>query len=269
MLEEILDYEQDLFLQLNSLQSPFGNQFMWLFSGKTAWIPFVLLFIVILFYKNRRNLKEMLLIIAAIALVIMLCDQFSSGLCKPLFTRFRPTHHPEFMNEVSTVFDYRGGRYGFISSHATNAFGFATLTSLIFRYPFYSVMLFGWATVNSYSRIYLGVHFITDIVPGMLSGLLFGWLIYKIYVYICQKMILCGTAPANVGVRANGSLHTNVTADVQANPNMNVTMYRSASCSCMRKKLNVIIGMLISTIAVIVIISMLYALGVIPALTTE
>lgn len=271
MLEEILDYEQDLFLQLNSLQSPFGNQFMWLFSGKIAWVPFVFLFIVILFYKNRRNMKETLLVFAAIALVITLCDQFSSGLCKPLFTRFRPTHHPAFMNEVQTVFNYRGGLYGFISSHAANAFGFATLTSLIFRYQFYSIMLYGWAIINSYSRIYLGVHFITDVVPGALSGLFFGWLIYKIYVYVYQKMIVSvpGTLANREGhAMMNLSLHA--AANIQMKPNKKVlAMYRSATCSCTRKKLNLILYMLITTVAVMAIISFLYALDVIPAFTAK
>lgn len=286
MLEEILDYEQDLFLQLNSLQSPFGNQFMWLFSGKIAWAPFVVLFIIILFYKNRRNLKETLLVFAAIALVVTLCDQFSSGLCKPLFTRFRPTHHPEFMDEVNTVFNYRGGRYGFISSHATNAFGFAMLTSLIFRYHFYTVMLFSWATINAYSRIYLGVHFITDIVPGAMSGLFFGWLIYKCYVYVYKRTIACRTMPigattANVpvnigmGAHANRNLHLDATANLRANMSMratsriNVAMYRSATNSCTRKKLNLILFMLIITVVIMAIISLLYALNVIPALTAK
>lgn len=243
MLEEILDYEEGLFLQLNSIQSPFGNQFMWLFSGKIAWVPLAVIFILVLFYKNKQHWRETLLIFAAIALVITICDQFSSGLCKPLFARFRPTYHPDFMDEVNTVFDYRGGRYGFISSHAANAFGFATLTSLIFRYQFYSVMLYGWAAINSYSRIYLGVHFITDIVPGMLVGLFFGWITYKLFVTIHKKILAGKTVTANI--------HLDGTA------------------SYPRNGLNIIIYMLISTIAIMAVISLLYALNVIPALTAK
>ncbi|MDR2913547.1 MAG: phosphatase PAP2 family protein [Tannerella sp.] len=242
MLENVLDYEQDLFLQLNSIHSPFGNQFMWLYSGKIAWIPLAILFVVILSYKNRKHWKETLLIFAAIALVITFCDQFSSGFCKPFFLRFRPTHHPDFMNEVNTVFDYRGGRYGFISSHAANAFGFATLTSLIFRYRFYTIMLYLWATINAYSRIYLGVHFITDIVPGILVGLFFGWVVYKMYVYIRKKAI-------------TGKV---VSSDVQDEDIRNL-----------RSGLNLIIYILILTIVVMAIISMLYAFKIIPAITVK
>ena len=188
MLEKILDHERDLFLFLNSLQSQFGDQFMWLFSGKIAWVPVSLLFIVILLYLNRQRWKEVLLIFVAVALVITLCDQFASSFCKPFFARLRPTHHPAFMDEVRTVFDYKGGLYGFISSHAANAFGFATLTSMIFRNRLYTISIFLWAIVNSYSRIYLGVHFISDIVPGIVAGLVFGYIVYVLFRLLHYKL---------------------------------------------------------------------------------
>ena len=187
MLEKLLILERALFLRLNNCHTPFGDQFMWLYSGTYAWIPVAICFFAVLFYANRKRWKEMLLVVVAIALTITLCDQFSSGFCKPFFTRFRPTYHPDFMNDVMTVFDYRGGRYGFISSHAANGFGFATLTSLIFRNKLYALSLFLWATVFAYSRIYLGVHFISDIIPGILTGLFFGWLVYKLFVFAHKK----------------------------------------------------------------------------------
>ena len=239
MLENILEYEHDLFLQLNSFQSPFGNQFIWLFSGKAAWIPVAVFFIAVLFYKNKHRWKEVLLLLTAIVLVITLCDQFSSGFCKPFFMRFRPTHHPDFMNKVNVVFDYRGGDYGFISSHAANAFGFAMLTSLIFRHLLYSATLFAWATVNSYSRIYLGVHFISDIIPGIIVGLIFGWLVYKIYISLNKKLIA-------------GSVYVNVD-----NKKANQYTYDG---------LNIIVYLLLLTVIIIAVISLLYVYNFIPPL---
>ena len=92
-------------------------------------------------------------------------------------------------DRVRVVFGYRGGMYGFISSHAANAFGFATLMALIFRNKLFGWTIFFWAILTSYTRIYLGVHFITDIIPGALSGLLFGYLVYLLYHYIRPKLI--------------------------------------------------------------------------------
>jgi undecaprenyl-diphosphatase len=188
MLEKILEFERELFLFLNHAHSPVGDQFMWFYSGKIAWIPVIVCFFIILFYANRSRWKEMLLIVGAIVLIFLLCDQFAN-LCKDvIFKRFRPTRHPDFMNDVITVFGYKGGRYGFISGHAANGFGFAMLTSLIFRNKVYAVLLFLWATVSAYSRIYLGVHFISDIIAGILAGLFFGWVTYKLFVFAHKKI---------------------------------------------------------------------------------
>lgn len=180
MVEKILVYERDLFFMLNGSDSPFLDRFMWLYSGKAVWLPLAAFILIVLLYKKKW--RESILILLAIVLVITFCDQFASHVCKPIFTRFRPTHHPDFMDQVKTVFDYRGGRYGFISSHAANAFGFATFMSLLFRYRLFTWTIFLWAALTAYTRVYLGVHFISDIVPGAIAGVFFGWLVYWLYI---------------------------------------------------------------------------------------
>ena len=189
MVEKILVYERDLFFMLNGSDSPVLDRFMWLYSGKAVWLPLAFFILVVLLYKKKW--RESILILLAIVLVITLCDQFASHVCKPIFTRFRPTHHPDFMDQVKTVFDYRGGRYGFISSHAANAFGFATFMSLLFRYRLFTWTIFLWAALTAYTRVYLGVHFISDIVPGAIAGVFFGWLVYWLYVKV--RPVVTGT----------------------------------------------------------------------------
>lgn len=181
MLEDLLILERDAFLFFNGSGSPFFDRFMWLYSGKLVWLPLAAFILFLLIRK--KNWKEILLVVLGIVLVITLCDQFASHVCKPMFTRFRPTHHPDFMEHVKTVFDYRGGRYGFISSHAANAFGFATFLSLLMRHKLVTITLLIWAILMAYSRIYLGVHFISDIIPGAIAGTVFGYLVYRIYSY--------------------------------------------------------------------------------------
>ena len=187
MIEKILLYERDAFFALNGSDSAFLDRFMWLYTGKEVWLLLAILIIGVLVYK--KNWRESLLIILAIALVVLLCDQFASHVCKPLFTRFRPTHHPDFMEQVKTVFNYRGGLYGFISSHAANAFGFATLMALIMKNRWFGWTLFLWATLTAYTRIYLGVHFISDVVPGMVVGTLFGYVVYRLYLFVRSKWL--------------------------------------------------------------------------------
>ena len=240
-MEKILEYERALFLQLNSVHTPFSDQFMWLYSSTIGWLPLIVSFFIILFYVNRTRWKEVILIVAAIIVTIFMSDQFASGLCKPFFARFRPTHHPDFMNDVLTVFNYRGGPYGFISSHAANGFGFVTVTSLIFRKKIYTVMLLLWATVSAYSRIYLGVHFISDIIPGILAGLIFGWIGYQLFV-LAHKKIFSGLL-----VKTGASLYEN-----------RKSIYP-------RNGLALIISLLIATVVLMAIVSVLYAFQLIPS----
>lgn len=187
MLEQLLHYERDIFFALNGSNSIYLDHFMWLFSSKKVWFPLAFFILVVLSYK--KNWKEILFVLLAITLVITLCDQFASTFCKPFFARFRPTSHPDFMNEVSTVFGYRSGRYGFISSHAANAFGFATFTLMLFRNKWYTYTILFWSIVTAYTRIYLGVHFISDVVCGAMAGIIFGFLVFKLYKLARQKML--------------------------------------------------------------------------------
>ena len=190
MVEKILIYERDAFFALNGSDSAFLDRFMWIFTGKAVWLPLAFLILLVLIYK--KNWRESLLILLAIVLVVTLRDQIASHVCKPVFTRFRPTHHPDFMDQVKTVFGYRGGLYGFISSHAANAFGFATLMALIMRDKLFGWTIFFWAVLTAYTRVYLGVHFISDIVPGAISGVFFGYLVYKLYSFSRSKLLPVG-----------------------------------------------------------------------------
>lgn len=186
MLEKILVFEREAFFFLNGSNSSYLDNLMWFYTGKIVWLPLAIFILFILVYK--KNWRESLLILISIALVITLCDQFASHVFKPIFERYRPTYHPDFMDQVDIVYNYRGGRYGFISSHAANSFGFAMYLSLLLKNRFLTTSIFLWAFFTAYSRIYLGVHFISDIIPAMLLGILIGYLVYKINIFVRYKL---------------------------------------------------------------------------------
>ncbi|MCZ4694238.1 phosphatase PAP2 family protein [Ancylomarina euxinus] len=178
MLETLNQLDQELLLFLNGIHSPFFDSFMFLISGKLVWAAFYLSIIVQIY--RTYGWKNCLYLLVAIILVIVCCDQMASGILKPTFQRFRPSRSPELADLVHTVNGYRGGKYGFASSHAANVFGLATFCSLLFRNRKLRLFLFSWAILVSYSRIYLGVHYPGDIIVGTAIGLFFGYLIYKI-----------------------------------------------------------------------------------------
>jgi undecaprenyl-diphosphatase len=187
MLERELQWERELFFCLNGSESVFWDNFFYLYSWKWTWVVFYFCFLFVFTY--RKNWKEISCVLVAVVLVILLCDQISSGVFKPIFHRFRPTHHPDFQEQVKTVLNYCGGNYGFISSHAANACGFATLTALLFRNKIFTGIISLFAILTIYSRIYLGVHFISDVAAGALLGIVMGWIVYKIYNYVRYKYL--------------------------------------------------------------------------------
>ncbi|MDD4777541.1 MAG: phosphatase PAP2 family protein [Fermentimonas sp.] len=186
-VESLLPLERNLFFALNGSDSIFLDNVMWTLSGRFVWIPLFLFIIFIMFYKI--NWKGAALVAVFFILVFVLSDQVSSSLFKPLFERFRPTHHPDFMNLVDTVNNYRGGRFGFISSHATNAFGLAVFLSLIFKSRLVTLSTLIWATLNSYTRLYLGVHFISDILAGAIVGSILAVLLFTVYTLLYKAPV--------------------------------------------------------------------------------
>jgi len=179
ILEQEIQWEKELFYLLNGSKYAFWDYFFWLCS--CSWVEACIYVSCLWIFLHKKNYKEILLVILSVALVFFLCDKVSSGFFKPIFHRLRPTYFPDCKERVNVVFGYRGGLYGFISGHATNAFGFATLTALIFRNHFYTGMILLFACFTGYSRIYLGVHFISDVLAGILVGILLGFAVYKLY----------------------------------------------------------------------------------------
>ena len=167
--------DTSLTLAINSCHSPFFDNFFYIYTQTWTWIPAIL---VLLVWMWRKWGVRSLYVVAGIALCILLSDQISSSLLKPLVARLRPTHNPEIADLIHTVNGYRGGRYGFVSSHAANAATFVTFTALIFRNRYYSILLSLWAFFTAYSRVYLGVHYVGDVLCGALIGVLVGMGVY-------------------------------------------------------------------------------------------
>ena len=179
MIEQLVLLERPYFLLLNNCHSPYLDSVFYLFSDRYPWSIISLFFLVLMLY--RQKWQECVVFLLAITLLIFIGDQLSSHIFKPFFERYRPTHHPLTSQWVQTVLEYKGGRYGFISGHSTNFISFATFTSLLLRNKLYTLIAFITALTVCYSRIYLGVHFISDVIPGIMAGLLVGYTVHFFY----------------------------------------------------------------------------------------
>lgn len=182
LIDKLLPFENDLFLAINGSGSVFWDNAMWTYTGVMTWVPLIFI-IVYLTFKNQLY-KEGVLVLGSIVLVLLLSSLVSATLFKPTFQRYRPSHHPDYKDIVKVLNDFRGGDYGFVSGHATNSFGLAFLFYRLFKNRFVTISIMLWAALNSYSRVYLGVHFISDIVAGFVIGMFIGLLVYEVYVKI-------------------------------------------------------------------------------------
>lgn len=187
-MDTILSFDNSamVFLNMGECHNAGLDFFMWMNSQIFIWLPVLLMFLYVIF-KNKG--REAFAILGLTILVFLLCDQISSSLLKPLIARPRPSRDPQVMELLMYVNNYRGGLFGFPSSHAANSFGFAIFSALIFRHKAYTVVALLWAALCAYTRIYLGVHFPTDIIFGTLLGVVVAFFCYWIY----KKFLLRNT----------------------------------------------------------------------------
>ena len=192
-MEHIISLDTSLLLAINGWHSPIADKIMLFFSAIPVWIPLYVIVAALMFWPRWQTLKSeripvwmtALFCIIAIAICFGFCDQASSFI-KESVQRFRPGHEPALEGLVRLL-EGKGGNYGFVSGHAANSFGFATITSLIFRKKPYTAAIFCWAAIVSYSRIYLAKHYPLDVICGAILGVAIAISIYMLLKYLLHR----------------------------------------------------------------------------------
>lgn len=193
MIDYLESIDRSIVLAINGWHFPLLDEIMWVVSSKLIWIPLYVL-LVMLYYK-KTTVKKTLVFFASAILVVALADLISSKLIKEVVMRSRPSHHLLLTDKLHFYqFEngdfYKGGDYGFVSSHAANFFGLFTFVSLVLRqyYKRVFLMLMLVASLIGFSRIYLGVHYLSDIIGGGLLGATIAILVYRfLFITIIEK----------------------------------------------------------------------------------
>ena len=184
MIEEILKLDSQLFLLLNNLGSSKFDAFWIFLSYKESNIFFYLSLLIFYFYKKSKTIKllEVFQSLLFIAIMILIADQ-TANLFKDSFQRLRPCYNESLIDSVRLVKESCGGKYGFFSAHASNSFSLAVFFGLLYKNRFRYIICISllYASLISYSRIYLGVHFPLDILFGGVYGITIGLVVFRIY----------------------------------------------------------------------------------------
>lgn len=166
----------DILLWINGHHAEWLDSVMWRISCPSTWIPLYVLLAGALCWRHR-NWRAVLLILTGFVIAVGLSDYIASGVLKPIVARLRPTHEPA-VDPLHLVRSYVGGKFGFCSSHAANTMACALLFSLLWRNKIVTASLMAWVTLICYSRIYIGAHYPTDIMAGLLVGTLLAVSVY-------------------------------------------------------------------------------------------
>ena len=154
-------------------------------SGIT-WIPLYLsLFYMVV--KNNETMGQIFFIVGGVLLSIMLSGGVDDLIIKPLVARTRPLNDLATKYVVDTVYGVSSNQFSFFSAHAANTFALATFMALLVRSGILNFGLFVWAAINAYTRLYLGMHYPSDILVGTLWGMISGAIAYFVYSYLYYK----------------------------------------------------------------------------------
>ena len=179
LVEKLKAIDQHLFLTINGLHHPLFDFLFFGISKEWIWLPLYLWVAYQFYLKYPQTFWKL---IGLGILLVVITDQTSAHLIKNFFKRYRPTHHLVIGHLTHPVNNYKGGLYGFVSSHAANTMGFAIYAGLRLKkqMPRLLPILIGWSLTVCYSRIYLGVHYPTDIMGGIIIGIVAGYLSFAL-----------------------------------------------------------------------------------------
>lgn len=177
--------DRQLIQVINGSDSVFWDYVMYTVTDTFSWSLVIVALLIVVFRNNTW--KESLAILLLIGLLITVADQLCSGLTKPIVGRWRPTQDPELMYYIDIVNGYRGGRFGFFSGHACNTFCMATFLSFLFRSAKVTSVLYFWSLTTTFTRLYLGVHYLGDVIVGFIVGFILGYVFHLIHKLVAKR----------------------------------------------------------------------------------
>lgn len=185
-IDSFLALDREVLSWFNGSNSLFLDQLVWLLTQGLTWIPmYVALFYLVI--KNNETMTQIMIIVGCVALCLLLSSGVTNGIVKPLVARPRPSLDPLFKYTVQVVDGHRNSGFSFFSAHAANTMAIAVFFCLLVRDRLLSGTLLLWSLVNAWTRLYLGLHYPSDILCGLLWGIVAGLVGYAVFYRLYYK----------------------------------------------------------------------------------
>lgn len=172
--------DKTLLMVFNGSHCPFVDRLAVTLTCGYMWIPLYIA-LLLLVINNHKTVVQISLVIGIALLAIVLSEGMADLIVKPLVARLRPIHDTLMQDRVQVVNNYRAEGYSFFSAHASNTMAVAVFFSLLVKDRLLACTLITWALVNCWTRLYLGVHYPSDIIVGVVWGCVSGLFAYTIY----------------------------------------------------------------------------------------
>lgn len=190
--QDIHQFDQRITLEINSWDSLVTDPIWQFFSNIPVWIPMYVLIVAGLIW--RLGWKKGLIMTLAAAATFGFCDQ-SSNFIKELVCRVRPLNDAYMLENGLNVLEHASSSFSFFSAHSANSFGLATSTVIGFRldkrlkYNGYATWMYFWASMVALSRVFVGKHYLGDILVGAMVGIATGFFFASIGRKIIRSYI--------------------------------------------------------------------------------
>ena len=180
-------FDINMLLAFNGSDSLLWDSIVSMLTNGIAWLPLyvALLYLVI---RNNETMGQILLIVFSAMLCLLLSGGVDTLLIKPLVGRIRPCYDPQLFGQIATVGPLKDGLYSFFSSHAANTFSLAVFFSLLVRSRLFTATMVIWSLFCCYTRLYLGMHYPSDIMAGLLWGAVVGVVVYIAFLYVYNRI---------------------------------------------------------------------------------
>lgn len=186
-IQALTNLDHQLLFALNGSDSLFLDGMMMTLTSSVTWIPlYVALFYLVI--KNNETMMQIFLVIGFATLCLFLSSGMADVFIKPLVGRIRPCNDSMLKYQIDVVDQYSPRTFSFFSGHASNTFSIALFLCLLVRSSLFSFFMITWSLLNAYTRLYLGVHYPSDVLVGFAWATVVGFSTYWMYCRVSRKL---------------------------------------------------------------------------------